>query len=232
MVSLLSDPVLAGFTSAASLLIGLSQLKHVVGFDVPRGSAVDMIRHAVAHVGELNPWALGVGAASFVSLKGLKTLNRRAFPWLRLPEQLVVVVASAVFAYATATDGAPLLPTVGRVPAGLPSPRWPVRGDSALVFALVRPALLVAFFSYVVTISVAKPFSLKNGYTIDPNQVETPRRHTFPPHLPATFFRHTFPPHLLATAPLRRRRSENMRSPETPVTPHPHPRAGACGSGP
>jgi len=51
IVSLLSDPVLAGFTSAAALLIALSQLKHVVGFEVPRASAAEVRSYRYTCIG-------------------------------------------------------------------------------------------------------------------------------------------------------------------------------------
>ncbi|MEZ5058929.1 MAG: SulP family inorganic anion transporter [Saprospiraceae bacterium] len=36
LVNFLSHPVISGFTSAAALIIGLSQLKHLLGVDIPR----------------------------------------------------------------------------------------------------------------------------------------------------------------------------------------------------
>jgi SulP family sulfate permease len=171
----------------------LSQLKHLLGIDLPRGSALATLLHAFTHAAAFNPWSVGVGAASYFSLKALKLLNKKAFPRIRLPEQLVVVIASALFAYATAIMGNPRMPIVGRVPVGLPSPRYPgAGGDRELFLALVRPALLVAFFSYVVTMSVAKPFSLKHGYKVDPNQVNTHALLAASPchHRPVPFFFH------------------------------------------
>lgn len=38
IATFLSDPVLSGFSTASAFLIGTSQLKHLVGYDLPRGS--------------------------------------------------------------------------------------------------------------------------------------------------------------------------------------------------
>ena len=40
LVNFLSHPVVAGFTSAAALIIGLSQLKHMLGVNIPRSHHV------------------------------------------------------------------------------------------------------------------------------------------------------------------------------------------------
>ncbi len=37
MVNFLSHPVISGFTSAAAIVIGLSQLKHLLGINMPKG---------------------------------------------------------------------------------------------------------------------------------------------------------------------------------------------------
>mmetsp|Transcript_28857 Transcript_28857/g.88481 ORF Transcript_28857/g.88481 Transcript_28857/m.88481 type:complete len:623 (+) Transcript_28857:829-2697(+) len=172
IISLLSDPVLSGFTSAAAILISLSQLKHVLGFDVPRGSSIQIIGHVVTNVRQTNLWALGVFLVSIGVLLALKKANQRWCPRIKLPEQLVVVVASGAFAYGTTTPEGPLLPTVGTVPTGLPHIAWPFNngGDSSQMAALLPSVLIIAIFAYVLTMSVAKPFSLKHGYGIDANQ--------------------------------------------------------------
>mmetsp|Transcript_2475 Transcript_2475/g.6892 ORF Transcript_2475/g.6892 Transcript_2475/m.6892 type:complete len:652 (-) Transcript_2475:1734-3689(-) len=179
IISLLSDPVLSGFTSAAAILISLSQLKHVLGFDVPRGSSIQIIGHVVTNVRQTNLWALGVFLVSIGVLLALKKANQRWCPRIKLPEQLVVVVASGAFAYGTTTPEGPLLPTVGTVPTGLPHIAWPFNngGDSSQMAALLPSVLIIAIFAYVLTMSVAKPFSLKHGYGIDANQVRTDVSH-------------------------------------------------------
>ena len=38
VVSFLSEPVLAGFTTASAILIAASQMKHLLGLPIPRGT--------------------------------------------------------------------------------------------------------------------------------------------------------------------------------------------------
>ncbi|MEZ4951066.1 MAG: SulP family inorganic anion transporter [Saprospiraceae bacterium] len=42
-MNFLSHPVISGFTSAAALIIGLSQLKHLLGVDIPRSHYIHEI---------------------------------------------------------------------------------------------------------------------------------------------------------------------------------------------
>ena len=54
LVNFLSHPVISGFTSAAALIIGLSQLKHLLGFDIPRSHLIhEIIGNALAHITEV-----------------------------------------------------------------------------------------------------------------------------------------------------------------------------------
>ena len=43
LVNFLSHPVVSGFTSAAALIIGFSQLKHLLGIDIPRSNHIHEI---------------------------------------------------------------------------------------------------------------------------------------------------------------------------------------------
>ena len=46
LVSFLAHPVISGFTSAAAIIIGLSQLQYFFGFKIPKSQyVVDTIRH-------------------------------------------------------------------------------------------------------------------------------------------------------------------------------------------
>ena len=48
----LSHPVISGFTSAAALIIGLSQLGNLMGISIPRGKVHETLMTAVASLGD------------------------------------------------------------------------------------------------------------------------------------------------------------------------------------
>ncbi len=63
LVNFLSHPVLAGFTTAAALVIGFSQLKHLLGIAIPNLEFFELLRYAATHLAETNwvTFALGGG---------------------------------------------------------------------------------------------------------------------------------------------------------------------------
>jgi len=85
LVNFLSHPVLTGFTAAAAILIGTSQLKHLLGITVPRLEFTALLVHTGTHLGETNliTFSIGVGAIAllFYFKKGLGThLTRFGVP--------------------------------------------------------------------------------------------------------------------------------------------------------
>ncbi len=94
IVNLLSSPVIIGFTNAAALIIGLSQLSKVIGVPFPQTDSylADLWR-VVAQIPELHLTTLLFGVTAWLLIAGL----RRKMP--ALPGVLVaVVLATAVSA--------------------------------------------------------------------------------------------------------------------------------------
>ena len=92
IIAFLSEPVLTGFTSASAILIASSQLKHLLGLSVPRGTLPHMLAYIVTHVHLINPIALALGVGGCVLLDGFKRLNKKWCSKSPLPEQLFVLV--------------------------------------------------------------------------------------------------------------------------------------------
>jgi SulP family sulfate permease len=163
LTNFLSHPVLTGFTSAAAIIIGASQLKHVLGVALPDSNRVLEIASALVFAaGEIHLLTVGVGAVAIVTLLGLNRWGR----WI--PGPLVVV---AIFTALTAwqgLDGAGLR-TVGPVPQGLPAPTLP-NLDRQAVTALFPVALTIALVAFMESIAVARLYATRNRYEIDANQ--------------------------------------------------------------
>lgn len=62
------------------------------------------------------------------------------------------------------------LPVVGRVPSGLPRFTPPPVWEWELVGAMLKPALVVGTFSFILSMSIVRTFALKYEYTTDSNQ--------------------------------------------------------------
>jgi len=163
LVSFLGHPVVSGFTSAAAIIIGLSQLKHLLGADIPRSAHLhELAMNAWAHLGETQPITLGIGLAAIVALLALKKWNRR------FPGALVVVAAGTLATWALRLDQRGV-GIVGEVPAGLPGASVP-SFSLADLGALLPTALAISLVGFMESISVAKAFARKHRYEVDANQ--------------------------------------------------------------
>lgn len=163
LVNFLSHPVISGFTSAAAVTIGLSQVKDLLGVDIGRPEGVvDTVRELVAELGAVNGWTVAIGAASIVAL----VVGRRSAP--RAPTALVVLVVATVVTWAAglADRGVAIL---GEVPTGLPTPTMP-DVDGSVVTDLLPIAATIAVIAYAEGISVAKAIARRTRERVDANQ--------------------------------------------------------------
>lgn len=163
LVNFLSHPVISGFTSAAALIIGFSQLKHLLGVDLPRSHHVHAtLIEAASRIDETHVITLIIGVASIAIMMALKRFKPL------FPRALVVVGLStlAVFALGLDTQGVAI---VGDVPAGFPAPSIPSM-DLDQLRDLMPIALVIALVGFMESISVAKAFARRQRYEVDANQ--------------------------------------------------------------
>lgn len=163
LVNFLSRPVVSGFTSAAALIIGLSQLKHLLGVELPRSQQVfAILAAAVRSVEQIQPHTLLIGGVSIAAL----VLLKRYAP--KVPRGLLVVAAASVSVWAFGLDTRGVA-IVGEVPAGLPAPSLPAV-DLGMVTELAPAAFVIALVGFMEAVSVAKAYASQRGYEISPNQ--------------------------------------------------------------
>ncbi|MFV8752988.1 SulP family inorganic anion transporter [Nannocystaceae bacterium ST9] len=149
LVNFLSAPVISGFTSAAALVIGLSQLPALLGLDLGRDAKPhELLIRAASQIAEVSLPTLALSAGALI---GLLVLQWRA---PRFPRALAVVVVgtSIVWIFGLDQRGVAI---VGEVPAGLPIPALP-HFDLATIEALAPAALAIALLSFMEAISVGK----------------------------------------------------------------------------
>lgn len=113
VVNFLSTPVVSGFTSAAAIVIGLSQVKHLLGIDGENTARlVPLLQSIVSHIEGTDPRTAGLGGGAIVTL----VLVKRYFP--RVPAALFAVSAGALLVLGLGWQDSVAI--VGEVPAGLP----------------------------------------------------------------------------------------------------------------
>jgi len=164
LVNFLSHPVIAGFTSAAAVIIMASQLKYLLGINIPRfHHFYETIGYAISHISETNLLALGLGVGGMVLISVLKKINKN------IPGALVTVMIgiAVVFFFQLNQKG---INIVGSVPQGLPNLIFPEFSIANL--KLVLPTVLtVTLIGIVESIGIAKAIESKhNYYKVRPNQ--------------------------------------------------------------
>ncbi|MCO6487115.1 MAG: solute carrier family 26 protein [Phaeodactylibacter sp.] len=164
LVNFLSHPVISGFTSAAALIIGLSQLKHLLGIKLERSHYVhEILIEAGSRIGEANLITVAIGILGIALIMGVKKINKA------IPGPLLAVVFGilAVWGLGLTEQGVKI---VGEVPKGLPSLVMP--GLNMDNFnALLPIALAIALVSFMESIAVAKAIQAKHkDYKVDANQ--------------------------------------------------------------
>ncbi|MCG8330079.1 MAG: solute carrier family 26 protein [Chitinophagales bacterium] len=164
LVNFLSHPVISGFTSAAALIIGLSQLKHLLGVDIARSHHVhEILIQAFERIGEINWGAFGIGIGGIILILAAKRINKK------IPGPLLAVVFGifAVWGMGLQELGVKI---VGTVPDGLPQLVIPQLNMENLN-SLLPIALTIALVSFMESIAVAKAIQAKHkDYKVSANQ--------------------------------------------------------------
>ncbi len=164
LVNFLSRPVISGFTSAAAIIIGLSQLKHLLGIEIQGSNRVHiLLKNTYNMLSETNWVALGMGVAAIILLKSLKKVKGR------FPGALMVVVLGILIVYFLGLEGQGVK-IVGTVPGGLPELILP-RVQPARIAELLPIALTLALIAFMEAISVAKAVEERHAdYQVNSNQ--------------------------------------------------------------
>ncbi len=161
LVNFLSHPVISGFTSAAAIIIGLSQLKHLLGIKIPNSEhAHEIVIAAAQHIGETNLVSLGIGILAIFVIKFSKKIHKA------LPGALMAVVLGilAVTAFGLAGEGG--IKTVGEVPSGLPGLSMP-SFDMGAWQSLLSVALTISLVGFMESYAVAKAIQSKHYLSRD-----------------------------------------------------------------
>jgi high affinity sulfate transporter 1 len=177
IATLLSDPVLSGFITAASIIIPCTQWKYALQLNVPRGNFVQTIYSLVSELFTHGPnyYALCLFTFSIVCILLIQALNSsERLPLLKkfpLPAELIVVILATLICWAfdlgsTPTPGVSLL---GEIPPGLPSFRFPDMRQFDFG-QILQASLMISLMTYVTSMSAAKNFGRKFGYEVDNNQ--------------------------------------------------------------
>lgn len=163
LVNFLSEPVLVGFTSAAAVIIALSQMHHLLGVSAPLSNDVlTLIGNCCANIGASNSKALILGFSAVAFIFVLKKISSR------FPAALAVVIIGSLFVYITGWSYSELS-IVGEVPKGLPSFTFEfIRLE--YIYAVLPLSLIVCLISFIESLAIAKTISNRHDYRVDANK--------------------------------------------------------------
>ncbi|XP_043944454.1 prestin [Protopterus annectens] len=176
----LAEPLVRGFTTAAAVHVFVSQLKYLFGIKTERASGpFSVIKSIVAvfyNIKKTNFASLIVGAICMAVLFGGKEVNDRFKDKLPVPIPMEIIVVSPVhflcslfgFGYSAGEHlESAKIDIAGTLPVGLRPPALP---DFSILSSVYMDAIAIAVVGFSMTISMAKIFALKHGYTVNGNQ--------------------------------------------------------------
>jgi len=165
IVNFLSHPVIVGFTNAAAMVIGLSQLSKIFGVSMPGQPADHFLTRVFGVLQQLDGThvpSLLMGLSAFA----IMFLMKKYTP--KIPGVLVAVGGTIIVSYMIGFEkmgGA----VVGEIPQGLPDFIVPTINTGAFV-ELLPSAILIAIVGFMEAISIAKAMAAKTKDQVNPNQ--------------------------------------------------------------
>ncbi|KAM9835675.1 sulfate transporter [Syngnathus typhle] len=169
----LSDSLLSGFATGASLTILTSQVKYMLGLKIPRPQGwFTLIKtwfSVLANLGNSNLCDLITSLVCLLLLVPTKELNNRFKAKLKTPipfELFVVIIATLAshFGRFNADYGSAV---AGEIPTGFMPPQLPAW---SLIPSVALDAFSIAIVGFAITVSLSEMFAKKHGYRVDANQ--------------------------------------------------------------
>lgn len=168
--------IVIGFTNGIAVMIGMQQVKDFLGLTVEKMPAdfFGMVSTVFANLNTINPWALGIAAASFLLIKfwpkGYQMSGPQWKKWLaHLPGTVVVLVLStalvSLFNLPVETIGSKF----GGIPQKLPDFTLP-DFDWATAKQLYGPMLTIAVLGSIESLLCARVSDTMTDDRHDPNQ--------------------------------------------------------------
>ena len=164
VVNFLSHPVISGFTSAAAIIIGLSQIKHLFRINLPNSEHIQEMAVAIfQNIGDIHWITFGIGVIGIIIIKYGKKVHK-SFP---APLVAVVVGIALVAGFDLTQYGVKI---VGDVPSGLPTLSFP-SFDMESWKTLLPIAFTISLVGFAESFAVAKTIQAKHkNYRLNANQ--------------------------------------------------------------
>lgn len=180
LVNFLSHPVLVGFTSAAALVIGFSQLKHLFGIKVPDANhPYELLLNVLKNISATNRTAFALGISSILILLYFNYFAKKNLLNLNLSENtaetlsktgpLIAVLLTTLAVWLFGFDKTSGVKIVGEIPAGLPSLTMPIT-EMSKITALLPIAAVIALVGFMESNAIGTTLASRRRQKIEANQ--------------------------------------------------------------
>ncbi|XP_049682300.1 solute carrier family 26 member 6 [Accipiter gentilis] len=173
VVTYLSDPLVRGYTTAASVHVLVSQLKNVFGVSLGEHSGPLSLFMTFIEIcqklPQTNVGTLVTAIIAMVAIFAVKEFNHQFATKLPMPIpiELITIIVSTGISYGVNLNAKFGISVVGHIPSGLKPPVVP---NVSYFGQVVGNAFAIAVVGYAICISLGKIFALKHGYKVDSNQ--------------------------------------------------------------
>ncbi|XP_034545971.1 sulfate transporter isoform X2 [Notolabrus celidotus] len=169
----LSDSLLSGFATGASLTILTSQVKYLLGLKIPRPQGWFTLFKTwyslLSNLGNTNICDLVTSLVCLLVLIPTKELNYRFKSKLKapIPFELFVVIIATLASHFGHFNADYASSVAGTIPTGFLPPKTPMW---SLIPNVAVDAFSIAIVGFAITVSLSEMFAKKHGYTVDANQ--------------------------------------------------------------
>ncbi|XP_010558766.1 PREDICTED: sulfate transporter 4.1, chloroplastic-like [Tarenaya hassleriana] len=167
IIRFISHSVISGFTTASAIVIGLSQVKYFLGYNVARSSKiVPIVESIIAGADKFQwpPFLMGSGILMILQVMKHVGKARKELQFLRAAGPLTGVVLGTTIAK---IFHPPSISLVGDIPQGLPT--FSIPKDFSHVKTLLPTTALITGVAILESVGIAKALAAKNRYELDSN---------------------------------------------------------------
>uniref|UniRef100_A0A7M4F6S2 Sulfate transporter n=1 Tax=Crocodylus porosus TaxID=8502 RepID=A0A7M4F6S2_CROPO len=169
----LSESMLDGFATGASLTILTAQVKYLIGIKIPRSQGLGMLVmtwfNIFRNIAQANLCDVITSTICIVVLVAAKEVGDRYKHKLKfpLPTELVIIVVATLVSHYGKLNEVYGTSVSGAIPTGFIPPQVP---SFNLMFRVAVDAVPLAIVSFAFTVSLSEMFAKKYAYTIRANQ--------------------------------------------------------------
>lgn len=170
LVNFLAHPVVSGFTSGAAIIIGLSQVKYIFGFEIAKSQYVYItIAEIFKNIGKTEPvvFAFGFSWICGLAFSSYAAKNWPSWKWTRPFGPLVFCGAGILICWlAPSLSKDHAVAVIKDIPQGFP-PASIQLWDFGRLDDVMGTAISASIIGFLESISIGKALANRHGYKID-----------------------------------------------------------------